>query len=123
MVTRGAMRRATVAIAFVALLAACGGQEPPPKPPPSVVPAKDPQWIAGVADACARIASCTHAHDVPHLRSPAACVDWWVDHGDPKTPDALQKCLSDAKTCDQVSTCMHGGGDARAAQFCAQRPG
>ncbi len=116
--------RSKASVAFtLALAAACGGQEPPPKPPAAEAAPRDPAWLPRVAETCARIASCTHAHDVPHLRSPAACVDWWVDHGDPASPDPLQRCLADAKTCDAITTCMHGGGDARAAQFCAQRPG
>jgi len=40
---------------------------------------------------------------------------------DPKDP--LRKCLGDAQTCEQISVCMHGGGDAKAAAFCQARPG
>src|SRR5688572_14331529 len=110
------------AIAF-AVVVACGGQEPPPKPPAPPPPAADPPWLAQATQACARISACTHAHDAPRMRDPGACVEWWVSEADPKTVDPLRKCLNDAKTCDQVSTCMHGGGDARAASFCAGRPG
>lgn len=113
---------AIVATTLVAI-AACGGQEPPVKAPPAVVTPSDPGWLPSVASACAKLASCTHAHDAPHLRDPGACVDWWIGQLDAKAPDPLQKCLADAKTCDQVNACMHGGGDPRAVAFCAQRPG
>jgi hypothetical protein len=77
-----------------------------------------------VAETCARVASCTHAHDAPPLRDPSACVDWWVGRADGEgRPDPLQKCFTQATTCDQINTCIHGGGDAKAAAFCAQRPG
>ena len=111
------------ALGAVALVVACGGQDPPPKPPVAPTPPKDPTWFGDVAQACARVASCTHTHDAPRLRDPGACVDWWVAHGDPQAPDPLRTCLTNAKTCDAVKTCMNGGGDARAAAFCAQRPG
>ncbi len=115
--------KVAVVAVVLAAIAACGGQEPPAKPPPAVVTPSDPQWLPAVAAACAKIASCTHAHEAPRLRDPGACVDWWIAHTDPKEPAPLQKCLADAKTCDQVNACMHGGGDARAVAFCAQRPG
>ena len=110
-------------LVLVALTAACGGQEPPPKPPAQDKVQPDPAWLASVAKSCARIASCAHGHDAPRLRDPGACVDWWLAHGDPQSPDPLQKCLAQAATCDQVGACMHGAGDARAAAFCTARPG
>lgn len=115
--------KVTSAFVVIATIAACGGQEPPPKAAPPVATPSDPVWLSGVAAACAKIASCTHAHETPHLRDPGACVDWWISHADPRSPDPLQKCLAGAKSCDQVNACMHGGGDARAIAFCAQRPG
>lgn len=108
---------------LAAVAVACGGQEPPPKPPVQETVQKDPAWLGKVAEACARIASCAHGHDAPRLKDPGACVEWWLAHGDPRSPDPLRKCLSDAKTCAQIGTCMHGAGDARAAAFCAARPG
>jgi hypothetical protein len=118
-----AKARVVAAAVVLAAAAACGGQEPPPKLPPEVSKPTDPSWLDGVAAACAKVASCTHAHEAPRLRDPGACVDWWIAHTDPKAPDPLQRCLGDAKTCDQVNACMHGGGDARAVEFCAKRPG
>jgi hypothetical protein len=73
-----------------------------------------------MAQACARVSACTRAHDATQFRDPTACIDWWLSEPDPKEP--LRRCLIDAKGCDQVSTCMHGAGDARAATFC-NRPG
>jgi hypothetical protein len=105
------------------VLAACGGQEPPANAPAAAKPRKDPASLQQVSETCARIASCTHSHDAPRLRDPSACVDWWVAHADAAAPDPLQKCLAHATTCDQIGACIHGGGDARAAQFCSQRPG
>ena len=111
-------RTACVSAAVLALLVACGGDEPPAKAPATSVGLKDPPALAQIAKTCATIASCTHAHDVPRLRDPGACVDWWVSADDP-----LQKCLAKASGCAQIDTCMHGAGDARAAEFCAARPG
>lgn len=106
------------------MVAACGGQEAPPQSP-NTPPARKsaPSSLQQVAQTCARIASCTHAHDTPRLRDPSACVDWWVSHADAQSPEPLQKCLTQATSCDQISTCLHGGGDARAAEFCSKRPG
>ena len=114
---------AVVSSLVLALVAACGGTEPPPQAPAAGPGRKDPASLQQVSMTCARIASCTHAHDTPRLRDPSACVDWWVQHADPQIPDPLQKCLAGATTCAQIDTCMHGAGDVRAAQFCAARPG
>lgn len=108
------------------VLAACGGQEPAAKAPAAPPPRKDPSSLQQVAEACARIVSCTHSHDAPRLRDPSACVDWWVAHADAggaERPDPLQRCFTQATSCEQINTCLHGGGDAKAAAFCAQRPG
>jgi hypothetical protein len=102
-----------------ACLVACGGQEPPAKPPPPPPAPKDPPALVGIAQACARVSACARSADSSRFRDPSACVDWFVS--EPK--DAFRACLLDAKGCDQVSTCMHGGGDARAAAFCKERPG
>ncbi len=117
------MRALALTAATLGILVACGPEAPPPKPPAPPPPAADPAWLASATSACARISACAQAHDAPRMRDPGACVDWWLSEADPKSSDPLRKCLADAKTCDQVSTCMHGGGDARAAAFCAQRPG
>lgn len=106
-----------------AVLLACGGSEPVAKAPAAAAPRKDPASLAQVAEACARIASCTHAHDTPRLRDPSACIDWWFAHGDSQSPEPIHKCLAQATTCDAINACMHGAGDARAAEFCAKRPG
>lgn len=105
-------------------LLACAGQEPAPTRPAASPKRKDPSSLQQVSETCARVVSCTRAHDAPRLRDPSACVDWWVGHADGEgRPDPLQKCFAQATTCDQVDICVHGGGDARAAAYCAQRPG
>ncbi len=110
--------------AVVVLLGACGGQEPPPKPPPAPPPPGDPPALARIAAACARISACTRAHDAARFRDPSACVDWWLAEADASgKADPLRKCLAEATSCETVSACMHGGGDARAAAYCSQRPG
>ena len=89
------------------------------KSPPAPVVIKDPPALAKIAEACARVSACAHAHDAVRFRDPSACVDWWVS----EPQDTFRGCLTDARSCDQVSACMNGGGDARAAAFCSQRPG
>lgn len=109
-----------VAVGMVAL-AACSHEEKPAVAPTPAAKAKDPPLLAGVASACARVSSCTHAHDAARFRDPGACVDWWLGTSDASDP--LRKCLSAATSCETVAACMHGGGDAKAARFCAERPG
>jgi hypothetical protein len=124
--TTARARHGIIVSSFAALVVACGGQEPPPKAAPSAAPPKDPPVLAQIASACARVSACTHAHDAPRFRDPSACVDWWLS-GSPSDggegSETLRKCLVEATTCEKVSTCMHGGGDAKAAAFCAQRAG
>lgn len=103
---------------------ACGGEETAAKAPVVADGAKDPASLAKIAQACARVSACTHAHDTARLRDPGKCVDWWLTQAGGREGEAsLAKCLDGAKTCDDVGACMHGGGDMRAAQFCASRPG
>jgi len=104
-------------VAFV--VAACGAQEPPAKPPPAAPAPNDPAIIGKAANACARVSACTRPQDAPRFRDPGTCVEWWVG----SESDALRKCLEGANGCEAVSACMHGGGDAKAAAFCAQRQG
>lgn|GEM_PF-1050775 len=122
---RKARTRLATFIGATVVLAACGGQAPPPKPPPTPAPPGDPPALAKIAAACARVSACTRAHDSARFRDPSACVDWWLSESDAsdKGPEPLRKCLVEATSCEKVSTCMQGGGDARAAAFCAQRPG
>jgi hypothetical protein len=114
-----ASRVAAVAAVVTAALVACGGSEPAPKPPAAAPPPNDPSWLAGVASACAKVASCTHTGEAARLRDPGACVDWFV--GNPS--ETLQRCLDGAKGCEQVNACVHGAGDAKAVEFCAKRQG
>lgn len=102
---------------------ACGGEAAAPKSVLGTSSPKDPAALREIASTCARIASCSRAHDVPRLRDPGTCVDWWFAHADAGEPDPLHACLARATTCQAIETCMHGSGDARAAQFCAARPG
>lgn len=110
------------AVVLVATIAACGGRAPPPKPPAPSPPPADPPVLAQIARACARLSACTRSNEA-HLRDPGACVDWWLAGADPTSPDPLRACLAEAATCEHVSACMRGGGDARAAAFCARRAG
>ena len=118
--------RAVLAALAAALLAAC----PSPPPPPAVVPstlllndAGTPEWLDDVAARCAKIASCSHAHDTPRLREPGACIDWWVARVRTQS-DPIQKCLATAKGCEEIAACAHGAaGDARAAAYCTGHPG
>ncbi len=119
--TQEDVRRANAVLGVVFLLAACGAPEPPPKLPPPPPPPADPPVLAQIASACARVSACTHAHDAARFRDPGACVDWWLSEADEADP--LRRCLAAATSCDKVSACMHGGGDARAAAFCSQRAG
>ena len=98
------------------LLAACGGGEPPPKPSPPPAAPKDPPVLTRLARACVRISACVGPHDPARFRDPSACLDWWL--GEPDGNQPLRKCLADASTCEQVSVCMHGSGDARASAHC-----
>jgi hypothetical protein len=120
-------RTVAVSSVVVVAIAACGGSEPPPKPPAPPQAPTDPQWLGGVASACAKIASCTYAHDAPRLRDPGACVDWFAGHFDAaanaRDVDPLQRCVESAKGCEQVNACVHGAGDPRAVEFCSKRPG
>jgi len=117
------MKRAGASALVLAVVAACGGQAPLPNAPPPAAGRKDPSSLAQIAETCARIAACTHAHDTPRLRDPSACIDWWLSHADPREPDPIHRCLTSATRCEQVATCLHGAGDARAAEFCSKRPG
>jgi hypothetical protein len=99
-------------------IAACGGGEPPPKPPVRPPARTDPPALRAVADACARASACA-----TRFTDPGACVEAWIESETAKEPDPLYRCLIAAKTCGDVSTCLMGGGDSRAASFCKQRPG
>ncbi len=113
------VRATGTAMAVVAtLLAACGGNEPPPKAPPPPTQQKDPPALRAIGEACARAASCT-----PRFKDAGACAEWWIRGENPSEPDPFRKCLTGAKSCSDVATCLQGGGDARAAAFCKQRPG
>lgn len=103
---------------FIAI-AGCGGSEPPPKPPAPAPPPSDPAWLSGVASACAKVASCTHTGEAARLRDPGACVDWFTAN----PSEALQRCVTGAKGCEQVNACVYGAGDAKAVELCAKRQG
>ncbi len=109
------------------LLAACPARPPgPPVADPPALSLNDagtPTWLDDVAARCAKIASCSNAHDTPRLRDPGTCIDWWVARVRSDT-DPVQKCLASAKGCAEIATCARGAaGDARAASYCAAHPG
>jgi hypothetical protein len=118
----GRFRRlgAGVAIALVGMIA-CGSPEAPPRAPPPPAALPDPPGIAKMAQACAMVSACTHGHDGSPFRDPRSCIDWWLSEPDAKEP--LRRCHGEAQTCDQISICVQGGGDTRAAAFCRDRPG
>lgn len=109
---------------LLVLVVACGGPSPSVKSPALPPPPQDLPFLTSIAASCARIAACTRGLDSARYRDPSACAEWWLAGlGDNAEPDTLRRCLSDATTCEGVSSCMLGGGDARAASFCAQRAG
>jgi hypothetical protein len=75
-----------------------------------------------IAEACAKLGSCAHAHDPPRLRDESACVDWWLSH---VTSDAspFAGCIAAARTCAAVDACARERGDAAATAFCRAHPG
>ena len=115
---------------FVALLAplalavvACGESSPTP---PSVVPPTPDGFthVERIARACAKIASCAHAHDAPRDRDPSACVDGWLTRGRPNDDGAFLRCVSTSSTCVALDACAkERGGDAVAATYCRAHPG
>ncbi|MFO0735019.1 MAG: hypothetical protein U0270_04035 [Labilithrix sp.] len=107
----GRFAASSLILGVVAL--ACGPAEPPPKPPPAPAPVKDPAVIATASKACARASACSS-----RFKDPNACVSWWIAPGASET---LKKCLDAATGCEAVTTCLHGGGDAKAAAFCGNR--
>lgn len=107
-----------------ALIVACGGQEPPARLPAPPAPPKDPPLFTQIVAACARISACTRASAAPRFREPGACVDWWLSESEAaKQAEPLRACLAEATSCEAVSGCMQGGGDARVAAFCSQQQG
>ncbi len=111
-----------VAVAVSALLA-CGetSQAPPPVAP--VHPDGFAQ-VDRIARACAKIASCAHAHDAPRDRDPSSCVDGWLTRVRVRDDGAFLKCVVAAPTCAALDGCAkERGGDAVAATYCRAHPG
>lgn len=90
---------------------ACGGEERDAQTPVVAAARKDPAWLETAADTCEKVASCTSSKDV------SACVSSWLSQ-----PEALRRCIGQAKSCVDVDLCRSGAGDARAAAFC-MKPG
>ena len=107
---------------FAVVIVACRGPADAPPATPATTEQGFPLWLDEVAQRCALIASCAHAHDTPRLRDPSACVDWWVAHVR-SVAEPVHKCLATAKTCEQIGACVREKPDARAAAYCAARPG
>ncbi len=118
-----ARSRKVVTSALVASLAACGAIARPATLPPAPVPSKAPSSLQRLSETCAKIASCMDSSEAPRLRRPSACVEWWIAHSDPSSPQPLQACFTQATSCSQVAECMQSTGDANADAFCARRPG
>lgn len=120
------MFRASLFLFFsiACFLAACPAPpvSAPPPPPIPLTAGGTPEWLDEAAARCARIASCSHAHDAPRLRDPSACIDWWIARVRSKT-EPIHTCLLDAKTCDDVGVCVREPGNRRAAEYCAAHRG
>lgn len=121
-----ALRRAPLYV--VALALGCAGSTPPrdPAPPSAPVDARAARAAQALEEAvlsCAKIASCTDPFDDPDFREPGACVATWLRRGAPEEADPLKACLASARGCDAARACLRGGGDAKAASFCAGQRG
>ena len=101
---------------------ACGASVTPPLPPPvarsaSLETAPGARRIESVAQSCAKISSCAHAHDAPRELDPSACVDWWlariVDGG-----DSFADCVAAARDCVAIDVCVERRGNPVAAEYC-----
>lgn len=113
--------RAASTFALVSgVVVACGGSTPSASSPASAPSEGDESALVHIAEACARLASCSQTHDPPRVRDPSACVDWWLASvgGD----DPLHGCLARSASCGDVTRCLHPG-DAAAAKLCAERRG
>jgi hypothetical protein len=75
--------------------------------------------VASVSSACTKIVSCSHPHDAPRERDPAACVDWWVATAGADA--AFSSCIGAAHDCAAVDVCVRRRGDPAAAAVCASR--
>lgn len=108
-----------VAGALLLVALGCGTAS---RPPPVVTPSPAaPTLLLDVARRCARIASCSDAHDPSNFRTAQACVDWWLVNARDEAP--LADCVMKAKTCTEVEACTHAPGDAGAEAFCKAHPG
>lgn len=105
---------------FVVFVAACGGSEKPIVVPPKPARLAPPPGFAQITNMCAKITSCARPYDAPEFRDPSACVDHLLLRGsaDPKTA-----CFAKAKSCKDISQCVHGDTDAGAGAFCGSHPG
>ena len=113
MSARGPERRGlfAAAVGLVGALACHAAAPPVPTPNP----------VALASRACARIASCSHAHDPVREREPSACVDWWLSRHPGQ--DDTRTCLASARSCEAIDACAGAAGDARAIAFCSSHPG
>jgi hypothetical protein len=120
------LRWSLPALAVLTAVLACHWQEQAPAvaPAPAAASASaeaDPSLrVLSVAVACTKIASCSHPHDAPRERDPAACVDWWVATAG--TDDAFAACIGGAKDCAGIDVCVRRRGNPQAASVCASRP-
>lgn len=107
----------------IVTLAACGpsAQTAPPTTPP---PPDGFAHVDHVARACAKIASCAHAHDAPRDRDPSACVDGWLTRVTPTDDGVFLRCVNAATSCAALDACAkQRAGDPAAATYCRAHPG
>jgi hypothetical protein len=88
---------------------------------PAVAPGLS-ERIDRAARACAKVASCAHAHDPPRDRDPSVCVDAWVARASADV-EPFERCVASAAGCLQVDACMRARGDAVATGYCRANPG
>ncbi len=111
------MRRVLAAVS-VGILAACAAA---PRARVELPVAPGNPALASIARQCARVASCADRHDSSALRTPEACVDWYVVNAGAEAP--LADCIMHATSCAELTRCTHPRADAYAESYCEAHPG
>jgi hypothetical protein len=88
---------------------------------PTFAPNGERSDLARIAKQCALVASCADEHDSSALRTPRACVDWYVVNARDEAP--LADCVMKARSCADMERCTHARADGVAESFCRAHPG
>jgi hypothetical protein len=107
------------AVLAAAAVACAGAASTPPSATVAPIAAAAP--VERVARQCALVASCSDEHDSSSLRTPQACVDWYLVNARDEAP--LSECMMKAKNCAAVEACTHARSDAVAEEYCKAHPG